>query len=189
MSHAVRLPCDEAAIRSGPRAAAATPAVGRWVLAATILGSSMAFIDGTVVSVALPAIAREFPAAGADLQWVAEAYALFPSALLLPGGSPADRFGRPRVPPQRAARGHRAADPAARAREPESPGPWNRSPRGFSRHRRPRGPRIRSDRIVAPGLGRSSNPRRPDRGGSRPRRIHRRGRALEMPHADAHALP
>src|SRR3989442_13441560 len=97
MSHAVRLPCDEAAIRSGPRGAAATPAVGRWVLAATILGSSMAFIDGTVVSVALPAIAREFAATGADLQWVVEAYALFLSALLLVGGSLGDRFGRRRV--------------------------------------------------------------------------------------------
>src|SRR2546426_11572279 len=97
MSHAVRLPCDEAAIRSGPRGTAATPAVGRWVLAATILGSSMAFIDGTVVSVALPAIAREFAATGADLQWVVEAYALFLSALLLVGGSLGDRFGRRRV--------------------------------------------------------------------------------------------
>src|SRR6267143_496831 len=97
MSHAVRLPCDEAAIRSGPRATAAVSAAGPWVLAATILGSSMAFIDGTVVSVALPAIAREFAAAGAALQWVVEAYALLLSALLLVGGSLGDRFGRRRV--------------------------------------------------------------------------------------------
>ena len=97
MSHAVRLPCDEAAIRSGPPAAVSEPSAGPWVLAATILGSSLAFIDGTVVSVALPAIAAEFGAVGADLQWVVEAYALFLSALLLVGGSLGDRFGRRRV--------------------------------------------------------------------------------------------
>ena len=98
MSHAMRLPCDEAAIRSGPRADVAVPAAaGPWVLAAAILGSSLAFIDGTVVSVALPAIAREFGAAGADVQWVVEAYALFLSALLLVGGSLGDHFGRRRV--------------------------------------------------------------------------------------------
>jgi len=98
MSHAMRLPCDETAIRWGPEAeAAATPAVGRWVLAATILGSSLAFIDGTVVTVALPALAREFAATGADVQWVVESYALFLSALLLVGGSLGDHFGRRRV--------------------------------------------------------------------------------------------
>lgn len=72
-------------------------AQGRWVLAATILGSSLAFIDGTVVSVALPSIARELRAHGADLEWVVEAYALFLSALILTGGSLGDRFGRRRV--------------------------------------------------------------------------------------------
>jgi EmrB/QacA subfamily drug resistance transporter len=98
MSHAMRLPCDEAAIRTGPVAeGAAAPASGRWVLAATILGSSLAFIDGTVVAVALPGIAREFAAAGADVQWVIESYALFLSALLLAGGSLGDHFGRRRV--------------------------------------------------------------------------------------------
>src|SRR5882762_1102770 len=98
MSHAIRLPCDEAAIRSGPEAGpGVAKGVGAWVLAATILGSSLAFIDGTVVSVALPAIAREFGAAGADVQWVVESYALFLSALLLVGGSLGDHFGRRRV--------------------------------------------------------------------------------------------
>jgi EmrB/QacA subfamily drug resistance transporter len=67
------------------------------VLAATILGSSLAFIDGTVVTVALPAIAKEFGATGAEVQWVVEAYALLLSALLLVGGSLGDRFGRRRV--------------------------------------------------------------------------------------------
>src|SRR2546425_13216638 len=97
MSHAVRLPCDEAAIRSGAPAEVSVPSSGPWVLAATILGSSLAFIDGTVVSVALPAIAREFGAAGADVQWIVESYALFLSALLLVGGSLGDHFGRRRV--------------------------------------------------------------------------------------------
>lgn len=97
MSYAVRLPCDEAAIRCGPCAPAAAPAAGPRVLAATILGSSLAFIDGTVVSVALPAIAREFRATGTEVQWVVEGYALLLSALLLVGGSLGDRFGRRRV--------------------------------------------------------------------------------------------
>jgi EmrB/QacA subfamily drug resistance transporter len=97
MSHAVRLPCDEAAIRCGPSSTTSTSAAGRWVLPATILGSSLAFIDGTVVSVALPSIARELGATGADLQWIVESYALFLSALLLVGGSLGDRFGRRRV--------------------------------------------------------------------------------------------
>ncbi|HEY3155525.1 MAG TPA: MFS transporter [Candidatus Eisenbacteria bacterium] len=97
MSHAVRLPCDEEAIRSGPPATVEARAVGPRVLAATILGSSLAFIDGTVVSVALPAIAREFGAQGADVQWIVESYALFLSALLIVGGSLGDRFGRRRV--------------------------------------------------------------------------------------------
>ena len=67
------------------------------ILAATILGSSMAFIDGTVVNVALPALQRELGATVTDVQWVVEAYALFLSALLLVGGSLGDRFGRRRI--------------------------------------------------------------------------------------------
>ncbi|MEP6768771.1 MAG: MFS transporter [Acidobacteriota bacterium] len=70
---------------------------GPWVLAATILGSSMAFIDGTVVNVALPAILADFHATMIDAQWVVEAYALFLAALLLTGGSLGDRLGRRRV--------------------------------------------------------------------------------------------
>ncbi|MDQ2871142.1 MAG: MFS transporter [Acidobacteriota bacterium] len=70
---------------------------GPWVLAATILGSSMAFIDGTVVNVALPAILGDFHATMVGAQWVVEAYALFLAALLLAGGSLGDRLGRRRV--------------------------------------------------------------------------------------------
>src|SRR5688572_29985810 len=69
----------------------------RWVLAATILASSMAFIDGTVVNVALPALQKDLNATAIGVQWVVEAYALFLSALLLVGGSLGDHYGRKRV--------------------------------------------------------------------------------------------
>ena len=64
---------------------------------AAILGSSMAFLDGTVVTVALPAIAADFSATVAQLQWVVEAYSLLLSALVLVGGSLGDQFGRRRM--------------------------------------------------------------------------------------------
>lgn len=90
-------PCDEGVLRSGKAASPCGPAAERWVLAATILGSSMAFIDGTAVNVALPALQAGLGATVSDVQWVVEAYALFLSALLLVGGSLGDRFGRRRV--------------------------------------------------------------------------------------------
>lgn len=71
--------------------------VGRWVLAATVLGSSMAFIDGTVVNVALSALSRELHSTVVDNQWVVEAYGLALAALLLVGGALGDLFGRRRV--------------------------------------------------------------------------------------------
>jgi MFS family permease len=67
------------------------------VLAATILGSSMAFIDGSAVNVALPALQETLDATIMDVQWVVEAYALTLAALMLTGGSLGDRFGRRRV--------------------------------------------------------------------------------------------
>lgn len=70
---------------------------GTWILAATILGSSMAFTDGTVVNVALPALQTSFNATASNLQWVVEAYALFLAALLLVGGSLGDLYGRRRI--------------------------------------------------------------------------------------------
>jgi EmrB/QacA subfamily drug resistance transporter len=70
---------------------------GAWVLVATILGSSMAFIDGTVVNVALPALQSSLNASLADVQWVVESYALMLSALLLTGGSLGDLYGRRRI--------------------------------------------------------------------------------------------
>jgi len=65
-----------------------------WVLVVAVLGSSMAFLDGTVVNVALPALQTAFRASGADVQWVVQAYALLLAALLLIGGSLGDRYGR-----------------------------------------------------------------------------------------------
>src|ERR1043165_4508918 len=69
----------------------------RWVLAATIIGSSLAFIDGTVVNVALPVLQNELHVAVADVQWVVEAYLLLLSALLLVGGALGDHYGRRRI--------------------------------------------------------------------------------------------
>ena len=89
-------PCDEAAILAG-RDNPASPIAGRWVLAATILGSSLAFIDGTVVNVALPALQSALGATLADVQWVVESYALTLAALLLTGGSLGDTVGHRKV--------------------------------------------------------------------------------------------
>ena len=69
----------------------------RFVLATTILGSSMAFIDGTVVNVALPMIQRDLDADMAGLQWIVEAYLLCLTALMLVGGTLGDHFGRRRM--------------------------------------------------------------------------------------------
>ncbi len=93
----VKPPCDEDIIRSGVPTAPCAPRVGVWVLVATILGSSMAFIDGSVVNVALPAIQRSFNATTGDVQWVVEAYSLFLAALIFVGGSLGDRLGRRRI--------------------------------------------------------------------------------------------
>lgn len=69
----------------------------RWTLIATIVASSMTFIDLTVVNVALPAMQKELGATITDVQWVVEAYALFLGALILVGGSLGDQFGRKRI--------------------------------------------------------------------------------------------
>src|SRR5262245_15864459 len=69
----------------------------RWTLVATILGSGMTFLDGTVVNVALPALQANLHATITDVQWVIEAYALLLGALILVGGSLGDQFGRRRV--------------------------------------------------------------------------------------------
>src|SRR5213079_2713791 len=93
----IREPCDENIIRSGSTTAPCAKARGRWILAATILASSMAFIDGTVVNVALPALQTNLNATAVDAQWVIEAYSLLLSAFLLVGGSLGDHYGRRRI--------------------------------------------------------------------------------------------
>ncbi len=97
MANNIWQPCDEGVIRSRVAAVPCSKPAGPWVLVVTILGSSMAFIDSTVVNVALPALQANFNATVMDVQWVVEAYALFLAALLLVGGSLGDRFGRRRV--------------------------------------------------------------------------------------------
>src|SRR6266568_2351277 len=72
-------------------------AQGRWVVAATVLGSGMAALDATVVGIALPAIGREFHAGIAGLQWVVNAYTLTLAGLLLLGGTLGDSYGRRKV--------------------------------------------------------------------------------------------
>src|SRR5258706_2876747 len=89
-------PCDEAAILAGVPDRTCEGR-GPWVLAATILGSSIAFIDSTVVNVALPALQSALHATITDVQWVVESYALFLAALLLAGGTLGDLYGRRKV--------------------------------------------------------------------------------------------
>jgi EmrB/QacA subfamily drug resistance transporter len=92
-----RTPCDDGVIKAG---AATKPCAERskpWLLAATILGSSLAFIDGTVVNVALPTIQAELRVSIAVAQWVANAYSLLLGPLILLGGAVGDRLGRRRI--------------------------------------------------------------------------------------------
>src|SRR3954447_4654391 len=73
------------------------PGVARWTIIASILGSSMAFIDGSVVNVALPAIQHDLGGGLAAQQWVVDAYLLTLGSLILVGGSLGDIFGEFRV--------------------------------------------------------------------------------------------
>jgi EmrB/QacA subfamily drug resistance transporter len=97
MNGILKQPCDEGVILASPIAAPCRQAAKPWILTATILASSMAFIDGTVVNVALGALQREFGATLVGVQWVVEAYALFLASLVLVGGSLGDLYGRRRV--------------------------------------------------------------------------------------------
>jgi MFS family permease len=97
MAGIAKQPCDEGVIRSKDAKSPCTPNVATWVLAATILGSSMAFIDETAIPVALPAIQDGLVATAVDGQWVVEAYALLLAALVLVGGSLGDHLGRRRI--------------------------------------------------------------------------------------------
>lgn len=88
-------------LATGPAAAgsaglAYASLAGRWVVVAAVLGSGMAFLDSSVVNVALPAIGRDLGGGLTVLQWVLDAYLLTLSALLLLGGALGDRYGRRR---------------------------------------------------------------------------------------------
>src|SRR6478752_10109742 len=87
-------PSDTGVIRASPCESPCAPAAQPWILAATILASSMAFIDSTVVNVALPALQSSLQATVVGVQWVVESYGLFLSALILSGGALGDAFGR-----------------------------------------------------------------------------------------------
>lgn len=93
----MRTPCDEVLVRSKTSDVVLRAGCERWILAATILASSMAFIDGTVVNVALPALQAQFHATVTGAQWVVESYGMFLSALILVGGAVGDSLGRRRV--------------------------------------------------------------------------------------------
>jgi EmrB/QacA subfamily drug resistance transporter len=93
----MRQPCDEAVIQSGIEESPCPSKSAPWILAATILGSSMAFIDSTVVNIALPALQSTLHATVVDVQWVVEAYSLILSALILVGGALGDSLGRRRI--------------------------------------------------------------------------------------------
>lgn len=98
MSVAHRGPCEEGQVRAA--AAPAQPLSDsrkRWILVATVLGSSLTFIDGSALGVALPAIQNDLGAGPAAVQWVSNAYLLTLGALVLTGGAAGDRFGRRKV--------------------------------------------------------------------------------------------
>jgi EmrB/QacA subfamily drug resistance transporter len=90
-------PCDEAAIRSVRPDPGCVASQKFWILAATILGSTMAFVDESVVNVALPAIEADLKAPVAVIQWLVNAYTLCVASLMLIGGATGDRLGRRRV--------------------------------------------------------------------------------------------
>lgn len=80
-----------------PAAVAFESAAGRWLIAVAVAGSGMAFLDGTVVNVALPKIGEDLGADTAALQWILNGYLLTLASLILLGGSLGDRYGRRRV--------------------------------------------------------------------------------------------
>ena len=92
-----RAPCDEGVIRAAADTLGCADRAKPWVLAATILGSSMAFIDGSAVNVALPLIQSDLNVSVQGAQWIVNGYMLMLGALILVGGSAGDHFGRRRV--------------------------------------------------------------------------------------------
>jgi EmrB/QacA subfamily drug resistance transporter len=90
-------PCDTGVLRGAPETPGCASHAKRWVLAATILGSSVVFLEGSVINVALPAIQQGLDATVGEMQWIASVFTLLLAALTLAGGSAGDRFGRRRL--------------------------------------------------------------------------------------------
>ena len=90
-------PCDDGTIRAVRTDPACVAGNRAWILVATILGSTMAYIDESVVNVALPAIEADLKTSVVVMQWLVNAYTLCLSELLLVGGASGDRFGRRRI--------------------------------------------------------------------------------------------
>jgi EmrB/QacA subfamily drug resistance transporter len=97
MATFLKTPCDEGVIRTTANTLPRDQQVGWYVLLTAILGSSMAFLDGSVVNVALPLLQAELHATTAEVQWVMELYMLFLAAFILLGGSLGDHYGRRRL--------------------------------------------------------------------------------------------
>src|SRR5215467_3231531 len=94
----IRSPCDAGVIDGTPAFDAALSERRKWLtLVATIVGSSMALLDGSIVNIALPAIQQALHADAAATQWIVNAYLLMLGALVLIGGSAADLYGRRRM--------------------------------------------------------------------------------------------
>src|SRR5215475_3880769 len=97
MISVVRPPGDVAIMRGAPDTPGCASHAKRWVLMTTILGSSLAFLEASIINVALPAIQSALDASVGSMQWIASAYTLFLGALTLVGGAAGDRFGRLRL--------------------------------------------------------------------------------------------
>jgi EmrB/QacA subfamily drug resistance transporter len=92
-----RPPCDTGVIRGAPETPGCASHAKGWVLASSILGSSVASLEASVINVALPAVQVGLAASVPEMQWIASIYTLFLGALTLAAGSAGDRFGRRRL--------------------------------------------------------------------------------------------
>src|SRR5512144_1766854 len=93
----LRPPCEVAAANAAPETPGCATHAKRWVLSATVLASSVVFLEATVINVALPAIQKGLGASVATMQWAASTYTLALAALTLVGGALGDRLGRRRM--------------------------------------------------------------------------------------------